>query len=63
VLAEQRSDAQPFSELAAEARVARDSTIYARWGDWFAWSCLGALAAIVVPIAFSRPRPRPERLA
>lgn len=44
VLAQQRSDAAPFATLLAEAPVRHDSTLYLRFGDWFAWLTLALLA-------------------
>jgi apolipoprotein N-acyltransferase len=52
ILAEARSDAAPFSTLVAELPVAHDTTLYRRWGDWFAWTMLmallGTLAALFI---------------
>src|SRR5436309_2091225 len=46
VLVEKASDAG-FAELMGVAMVEHESTLYVRWGDWIAWSCLGGLALLV----------------
>lgn len=46
VLAEQRTDSADFATLLAEAPVRHDTTLYDRWGDWFAWLNLLAFVAI-----------------
>ena len=47
VLAEQQTGASPFASLLAAAPVRHSATIYAAWGDWFAWLNLAALAALM----------------
>ncbi|HEY5070381.1 MAG TPA: hypothetical protein VII37_11335, partial [Candidatus Acidoferrum sp.] len=37
ILAQGRSTEKPFSYLIATVPVRHDSTLYARWGNWFAW--------------------------
>jgi apolipoprotein N-acyltransferase len=47
VLAEQRSDASPFSSLVVVVPIYRSQTIYSRLGDWFAWVNLLLLMALI----------------
>jgi apolipoprotein N-acyltransferase len=37
VLAEARSDSTPFATLVADVPDVHDTTLYLRFGDWFAW--------------------------
>jgi apolipoprotein N-acyltransferase len=46
VLAERATNSQPFTVLVARAPVLHESTLYSRWGNWFAWLCLILLFAI-----------------
>ncbi|MGH9694361.1 MAG: nitrilase-related carbon-nitrogen hydrolase, partial [Bryobacteraceae bacterium] len=46
VSAQQSSGAAPFSVLIATAPVSHAGTLYARWGDWFAWLDIAALIAL-----------------
>jgi apolipoprotein N-acyltransferase len=39
VLAERVTSAQPFTTLIAQVPVQHRSTLYSRWGNWFAWFC------------------------
>jgi apolipoprotein N-acyltransferase len=55
VLAEAHSDAGPFATLLGSVPVHHDSTLYARWGDWFSW--LSAAALVVVAASLTRRRP------
>jgi apolipoprotein N-acyltransferase len=48
IVAETRSDAAPFSTLVADLPVARDTTLYRRFGDWFAWVMLTTFAGVLV---------------
>jgi apolipoprotein N-acyltransferase len=48
IVAEQASDATPFSTIVAGARVAHEDTIYARFGDWFAWFNVAILIGVLV---------------
>jgi apolipoprotein N-acyltransferase len=48
IIGEQRSDAAKFTVLVTEARVEHESTLYAKWGDWFAWLCVGGLALLLL---------------
>ena len=55
VLAERSSRAtRPFSSLIADVPVRHEQTLYARFGDWFAWLCLAAAALCIA--AAARPR-------
>lgn len=40
ILAERATNAQPFVTLLAQVPVHHTSTLYARWGNWFAWLCV-----------------------
>ena len=44
ILAQQRTGGQDFSTLLGSVPVQHDETLYARWGDWFAWLMLAVLA-------------------
>jgi apolipoprotein N-acyltransferase len=56
VVAETSSAAPTFSTLVATTHVSRASTLYSRFGDWFAWLCLILLAGIAARDVVSRPR-------
>lgn len=43
ILAETASSSADYARLLARCPLGRTPTVYARWGDWFAWACLGAL--------------------
>jgi len=52
VLAEARTTPQePFTTLVAQVPVRHDPTLYQRWGDWFAWVNVAALAGLCVSLA------------
>ena len=59
ILAEKRSDASPFSSLVVVVPVYRTTTIYSRFGDWFAWINL-VLLVVLVASAISADRVRPS---
>ena len=40
ILAERSTNSQPFVTLRAQMPVQHDSTLYSRWGNWFAWLCV-----------------------
>ena len=48
VLAEMPSNAAPFATLLTEVPARHDATIYARFGNWFAWLVLALLGLVVV---------------
>jgi apolipoprotein N-acyltransferase len=48
ILAERTTDELPFSELVASVPIEHVDTLYARFGDWFAWLDLIVLAALFV---------------
>lgn len=56
VLAQQRSGDRDFSTLLGSVPVRHDETLYARWGDWFAWLMLAVLAWTLLA---ALPAPRP----
>jgi apolipoprotein N-acyltransferase len=58
VLAEQDAATVHFASLVAMAPVRHDDTLYARWGDWFAWLNVAALIALLFSLAGKR-QPRP----
>jgi apolipoprotein N-acyltransferase len=51
VIAEARSDSGPFATLVADVPVGREHTLFQRWGNWFAWVAVGALAAALARLA------------
>jgi apolipoprotein N-acyltransferase len=56
VLAEIDSKSAPFASLLAAVPVRHDGTIYARFGDWFAWMNIAALIALTVTAVTRRRR-------
>jgi apolipoprotein N-acyltransferase len=42
--------------LVADAGIVRGRTPYARYGDVFAWACLGAAVALTASVLAHRPR-------
>ena len=55
VLAERVTGSAPFVALVADVPVRHDSTIYARFGDWFGWGNIGLLL-FLVGTAIRRPK-------
>ena len=51
LLATARSDEAPMSLVAASVKVRHDATVYARYGDWFAWVCVLAAAGVLGRLA------------
>ena len=47
LLAERSSASAPFATLVANVPVRHDATLYARFGDWFAWLNMALLLGIV----------------
>lgn len=43
ILAQQDATTVPFASLIATAPIRHDNTLYARWGDWFAWLNIAGL--------------------
>ena len=56
VIAEQATNSAPFATLVASVPVRHDATLYARWGDWFAWVCVAGFVFILFQ-AFARAGP------
>ena len=55
VLAERNTLAAPFATVVATIPVRHDATIYARFGDWFAWLNIAALVILLImPFTASR---------
>jgi apolipoprotein N-acyltransferase len=54
VLAERGSAAAPFSYIFAIVPVRHDSTLYLRWGNWFAWLNVAGLILIVFSLFWKR---------
>ena len=54
ILAQQDAATVPFASLIAIAPIRHDNTLYARWGDWFAW--LNVAGLIVLLLSSSRKR-------
>jgi apolipoprotein N-acyltransferase len=54
VLAERGSAAAPFSYIFAIVPVRHDSTLYLRWGNWFAWLNVAGLILIVLSLFWKR---------
>jgi apolipoprotein N-acyltransferase len=48
IVAEASSAASSFATLVTTARISHETTLYARFGDWFAWLCLAIVAAIAL---------------
>ena len=57
LVAEARSDAAPLAMFAATVMVRPDATVYARYGDWFAWLCVIVAAVILGRLAMKRTWP------
>ena len=55
VLFEQVSSADPFVSLIAAVPVRNDRTIYARFGDWFAWLNVGLFVVLMLSRIVGRP--------
>ncbi|MFZ0636342.1 MAG: nitrilase-related carbon-nitrogen hydrolase [Candidatus Acidiferrales bacterium] len=54
VLAEEDSKSAPFASLLAAVPVRHDDTIYARFGDWFAWTNIAVMLALIGTALFGR---------
>jgi apolipoprotein N-acyltransferase len=55
VLAQQKSNSEPFVALVATVPVHSDRTIYDRFGDWFAWLNVGLFVLLMLGSIFGRP--------
>jgi apolipoprotein N-acyltransferase len=51
VVAEARSDSAPFATLLADVPVGQEHTLFQRWGNWFAWVAVAALAVALARLA------------
>jgi len=58
IVAEQDAAAVHFASLVTIAPVRHDDTLYARWGDWFAWLNIAALMVLLLSRSPKR-QPRP----
>jgi apolipoprotein N-acyltransferase len=54
VLAERTSASAPFATLVASAPVRHNPTLYAQFGDWFAWLNIGLLLGIFASMGGGR---------
>ena len=56
VLAERNTKSAQFAALLATVPVRHDTTIYARFGDWFGWLNLALLAVLLASVSLRWPR-------
>jgi apolipoprotein N-acyltransferase len=61
VVAEASSAGPAFSTLVAAADVSHESTLYTRFGDWFAWLCVAMVVVIALRESTRRPVARTGR--
>ena len=54
VLGERATNSAPFATLVAAIAVTHHSTLYSKWGDWFAWLCI---VIFLVALVLSRRKP------
>jgi apolipoprotein N-acyltransferase len=47
IVAETRSDSLPFATLLVDVPIGYQSTLFQKWGNWFAWVATGLLAVVV----------------
>lgn len=59
VLAERVTKSAPFASLLANVPVRHDDTIYARYGDWFAWGNIAGLLALIASRFWQHSRGEP----
>jgi apolipoprotein N-acyltransferase len=60
ILAEESNvDAKGSTTMLVTVPVRHDGTLYQRWGDWFAWVDLAALAALLIVAIRSRRQRAP----
>jgi apolipoprotein N-acyltransferase len=57
ILAERKTIGPPFASVIAMVPVRHDATIYASFGNWFAWLCLALFVAMLAAINWRRPTP------
>jgi apolipoprotein N-acyltransferase len=53
LLADWNQGGNQFVSISADAPVRHDSTLYVRWGDWFAWTVIAALAFLLLSLLYS----------
>ncbi len=53
LLADWNQGGDRFVSISADAPVRHDSTLYVRWGDWFAWTDIAALALLLLSLLWS----------
>jgi apolipoprotein N-acyltransferase len=49
ILGERKTIGLPFATAVVSLPVRHDSTLYSRWGNWFAWLCLALLVGTLLP--------------
>ncbi len=54
VLAERETSTAPFASLLAAVPVSHDATIYARFGDWFAWANIVLFIVLIASMSLRR---------
>ncbi len=54
ILAERKTIGPPFASIVAMVPVRHDATIYARFGNWFAWVCVLLLLATLLSLYWRR---------
>lgn len=47
IVAEARSDAAPFATLLTDVPIGHESTLFQRWGNWFAWVATAMLILVL----------------
>ena len=48
VVSQTRSDSAAFATLLAEVPVRHETTLFQKWGDWFAWVAVGVLGVVIL---------------
>jgi apolipoprotein N-acyltransferase len=59
ILTETRSGSGRFASISGKLSIARESTPYTRFGDWFAWLCVLTLV-VLLALGWRGPRRQPE---
>jgi apolipoprotein N-acyltransferase len=62
VVSQTRSDSAPFATLLAEVPVGHETTLFQRWGDWFAWVAVGVFVIVIVRLVGVYRSPAPLHL-